>query len=186
MSQIRTNVFSGILHGHAAWKHTCWKLMNYNECLYLVVPDPKHFTNQLIIYAKSDTQRGTSKHNPVFYCTLTTIFSLLYVWIHLKIVFQLQYIWVDLQYNRSLMYLHIRQLKIFQIGWPPTHINHILNDYFYTNKCFFSFFSFFYKKCTIDFYRSTMMSLSEMHNMVTHVHIAIEVGLITAYIKITC
>lgn len=27
-----------------------------------------------------------------------------------------------------------------------------------------------------------MMSLSEMHSMVTHVHIAIEVGLITAYI----
>lgn len=186
MSQICTNVFPAIVHEHAAWKRTCWTLINCNECLYLVVPEPKHFTKQLIMYAKSDTQRGTSKHKPVFYCTLTTFFSLLYVGIHLKILFQLQYIWVDLQYNSSLMYFHIRRLKIFQIGWPPAHINHILNDYFYTNKSFFSFFSFFYKKCTNDFYRSTMMSLSEMHNMVTRVHIAIEVGLITAYIGITC
>lgn len=166
MSQICTNVFSGILYKHAAWKHTCWKLINCNECLYLAVPEPKHLANQFIIYAKSDTQRGTSRHNCVLLRPFN-LFSLLYVWIHLKIVFQLQYIWVHLQYNRSLMYLHIHQLKIFQIGWPPAHINHILNDYFYTNKYFFSFSSFFYKKCTIDFYRSTMMSLSEMHTMVT-------------------
>ncbi len=30
-----------------------------------------------------------------------------------------------------------------------------------------------------------MMSLCEMHSMVTRVHIAIEVGLITAYVKVT-
>lgn len=73
------------------------------------------------------------------------------------------------------------QMKTFQICWPQAHIN-IFYDYFYTNKYFFPFF-LLQKKCTIDFYRSTMMSLSEMHNKVTRVHIAIEVGLITAYIN---
>lgn len=70
-----------------------------------------------------------------------------------------------------------------------------MTAYFYINKqiwklsifsisLFLSYFPFT-KKCTIDLQRSTMMSLSEMHSMVTHVHIAIVVGLITAYTKET-
>lgn len=56
-----------------------------------------------------------------------------------------------------------------------------MTAYFYTNKYFFPFLFFFAKKCTIDFYRLTMMSLSEMHNMVTR---AYSHRSITVYIKV--